>query len=209
MKDLASYWRDAFDWRARRVAHQRASRTSSPRSAGTRSTTCISPGPGTGRLPIVLTHGWPGSFLELLEVASRLASGAHGGDPADAFDVVVPSLPGYGFSTSAPGERRASPCGSRSSGPSSCPAWATRASSRREATGAPPSRRGSRSDTPSASRNPSELHSRLVRSVPRPGLAAALGRREDVSSRSAIAGSKRKARTAICRPRGRARRPMP
>ncbi len=42
-------------------------------------------GAGNGRLPIVLTHGWPGSFLELLEVASRLAP---------ELDVVVPSLPG-------------------------------------------------------------------------------------------------------------------
>ena len=50
-------------------------------------------------MPLVITHGWPGSFLEMLEILPRLADpGRHGGDPADAFDVVVPSLPGYGFS---------------------------------------------------------------------------------------------------------------
>ncbi|WP_237724162.1 MULTISPECIES: alpha/beta fold hydrolase [unclassified Rhodococcus (in: high G+C Gram-positive bacteria)] len=50
-------------------------------------------------LPLVLTHGWPGSFVEFLDVIGPLTDpAAHGGDPADAFDVVVPSLPGFGFS---------------------------------------------------------------------------------------------------------------
>jgi pimeloyl-ACP methyl ester carboxylesterase len=50
-------------------------------------------------LPLVLTHGWPGSFVEMLSVARRLADPAnHGGDPADAFDVVIPSLPGFLYS---------------------------------------------------------------------------------------------------------------
>lgn len=58
------------------------------------------PGRGPSPLPLVLTHGWPGSFLEMERIIPLLADpGAHGGDPADSFHVVVPSLPGYGFSS--------------------------------------------------------------------------------------------------------------
>jgi Epoxide hydrolase N terminus len=53
-------------------------------------------GRGPSPLPLLLTHGWPGSFLEYLQVLALLSDpGAHGADPADAFTVVVPSLPGY------------------------------------------------------------------------------------------------------------------
>ena len=56
-------------------------------------------GRGPDPLPLLLTHGWPGSLLEYLPVIDRLSDpGAHGGDPADAFTLVIPSLPGYGFS---------------------------------------------------------------------------------------------------------------
>jgi len=55
--------------------------------------------PHEDALPLIITHGWPGSVVEMLNVASPLADPtAHGGDAADAFDVVVPSMPGYGFS---------------------------------------------------------------------------------------------------------------
>jgi pimeloyl-ACP methyl ester carboxylesterase len=55
--------------------------------------------PHEGALPIVLTHGWPGSVVEFLDVIGPLTDPvAHGGDAADAFHVVCPSLPGYGFS---------------------------------------------------------------------------------------------------------------
>lgn len=60
-------------------------------------------GESPGAFPLVLTHGWPGSFLELTNMADRLARpSCYGGDPADAFDVVVPSLPGFGFSEQRP-----------------------------------------------------------------------------------------------------------
>ena len=50
-------------------------------------------------MPLVITHGWPGSFFEMYKIIPLLTDpGSHGGDPADAFDVVVPSMPGYGFS---------------------------------------------------------------------------------------------------------------
>ena len=52
-----------------------------------------------GALPVIITHGWPGSIIEQLKVIEPLTDPtAHGGTPADAFDVVIPSLPGYGFS---------------------------------------------------------------------------------------------------------------
>jgi epoxide hydrolase len=55
--------------------------------------------PEPGAFPLVLTHGWPGSVLEFLDVLGPLTDPrAHGGDPADAFHVVAPSLPGYGWS---------------------------------------------------------------------------------------------------------------
>jgi Epoxide hydrolase N terminus len=60
-------------------------------------------GRGPSPLPLLLTHGWPGSFLEYLPVLPLLTDpGAHGADPGDAFTVVVPSLPGYGFSGPPP-----------------------------------------------------------------------------------------------------------
>ena len=60
-------------------------------------------GRGPDPLPLVLTHGWPGSFLEHLELVPLLTDPqAHGGEAADAFDVVLPSLPGFGFSAPPP-----------------------------------------------------------------------------------------------------------
>ena len=55
--------------------------------------------PEPDALPLILTHGWPGSIVEYLDVIGPLTDPrAHGGDPADAFHLVIPSLPGYGFS---------------------------------------------------------------------------------------------------------------
>src|SRR5262249_54369858 len=57
-----------------------------------------------GALPLIMTHGWPGSIVEFLEVIGPLTDPrAHGGDPADAFHLVVPPIPGYGFSRPTPG----------------------------------------------------------------------------------------------------------
>ncbi len=105
LKRVVAYWRDGFDWRAqeRRLnglgqfiatvdgqalhfVHRRGS--------------------GPAPMPLILTHGWPGSFVEMAAIIPLLTDpGSHGGDPRDAFDVVVPSLPGYGFSPAptAPG----------------------------------------------------------------------------------------------------------
>lgn len=98
MRRLAAHWQQRFDWRAQEArlnllpqylariddldvhfVHQR--------------------GTGPAPLPLILTHGWPGSFVEMEAIIPLLADPAsHGGDPADAFHVVVPSLPGYAFS---------------------------------------------------------------------------------------------------------------
>jgi pimeloyl-ACP methyl ester carboxylesterase len=53
-----------------------------------------------GALPLIMTHGWPGSIVELLQTVEPLTNPtAHGGRAADAFDLVLPSIPGYGFSS--------------------------------------------------------------------------------------------------------------
>jgi Epoxide hydrolase N terminus len=55
--------------------------------------------PNEHALPVIITHGWPGSIVEMLNVIGPLSDPtAHGGDASDAFDVVIPSMPGYGFS---------------------------------------------------------------------------------------------------------------
>jgi epoxide hydrolase len=94
VRELVAYWRDSFDWRAQEARlnlfdhyttvvdgqqihfiHQRSG--------------------VPGALPLMLVHGWPGSVVEFLDVIQPLCAPQ---DPADAFDLVIPSLPGYGFS---------------------------------------------------------------------------------------------------------------
>jgi pimeloyl-ACP methyl ester carboxylesterase len=93
LRSLAEHWRDRFDWR-RVEARINALPNFVASIDGVDVHYVHLSRRGTPRLPIVLTHGWPGSFLELLEVATDLARD---------FDVVVPSLPGYAFSTSSNG----------------------------------------------------------------------------------------------------------
>jgi pimeloyl-ACP methyl ester carboxylesterase len=99
LKELVSYWIDGYDWRR----HERDI------NAYPNYRTVIDDipihfihvrGQGPSPKPLVLTHGWPWTFWEYRKVIGPLSNpAAYGGDPADAFDVVVPSLPGYGFST--------------------------------------------------------------------------------------------------------------
>lgn len=102
-------------------------------------------------LPIVLTHGWPSTVLELTTLAERLAAPSrHGGDARDAFTVIVPSLPGFAFSPSGP----PSPVPSRptSSGTGSCVATSASTATRPTAEiSAPASPHGSPKRTPSPS----------------------------------------------------------
>jgi pimeloyl-ACP methyl ester carboxylesterase len=98
LKELCRYWAEGYDWRAReaRIAGLPQFHTEID-EVDIHFVHVRSPEPDA--LPLILTHGWPGSFLEFVEVIGPLTDPvAHGGDPADAFHLVVPSLPGYGWS---------------------------------------------------------------------------------------------------------------
>lgn len=98
MEDLLGYWRDTYDWRAveakmNAYEHFVVEIDDIPIHFMRRQ------GTGPSPTPLVLTHGWPWTFWDLHKVIDPLADPAsHGGDPADSFDVIVPSLPGYGLS---------------------------------------------------------------------------------------------------------------
>jgi pimeloyl-ACP methyl ester carboxylesterase len=99
---LVAYWAGDYDWRA----HEAAINALPSRFAdldGTPVHYLRFDGEHPQALPIVITHGWPSSVLELTALADRLANPSrYGGTAADAFTVVVPSLPGYGFSPQRP-----------------------------------------------------------------------------------------------------------
>jgi microsomal epoxide hydrolase len=98
LKPLIRYWFDKYDWRAQeaalnRFAHFRAN------IDDLRVHFIHERGRGPQPMPLVLTHGWPDSFVHMLKVIPLLTDpAAHGGDAKDSFDVIVPSLPGFGFS---------------------------------------------------------------------------------------------------------------
>jgi len=105
LQDLIAYWRDRFDWRG-----QEALLNSFPqqrvRLADVDMHLLHVPGKGPSPKPLLLCHGWPGSIFEFLDLIPRLTDPQRfGGDPADAFTVIAPSLPGYGLSF-APGQVR-------------------------------------------------------------------------------------------------------
>ena len=98
VEELVAYWRSGFDWRAweaRLNDHPQFTTTIDGQSI--HFLHVRSPEPNA--LPLIATHGWPGSIIEYLDVVGPLTDPkAHGGESADAFDLVIPSLPGYGFS---------------------------------------------------------------------------------------------------------------
>ena len=104
LRELVEYWRAEYDWRAQERAlnefdHFRAT------VDGLGVHFIHARGKGPDPFPLIISHGWPGSVVEMLKIIPILTDPAsHGGDPADSFDVVVPSLPGYGFSDK-PSER--------------------------------------------------------------------------------------------------------
>jgi pimeloyl-ACP methyl ester carboxylesterase len=99
LRALVAYWRDSFDWRAREAELNRLPQFMAELDDH-RIHFVHQRGQGPAPLPLVVTHGWPGSFVEMTKILPLLTDpGSHGGDPSDAFDVVVPSLPGYGFSS--------------------------------------------------------------------------------------------------------------
>ena len=102
LRELMTYWQDGFDWRA-----QEARINSFPQFRTEIDSVPIHfihvRGKGPNPVPIVLNHGWPWTFWDLKDVIMPLADpAAHGGDAFDAFDVVVPSLPGFAFSGPLP-----------------------------------------------------------------------------------------------------------
>jgi pimeloyl-ACP methyl ester carboxylesterase len=98
VKEMAEYWRSTYDWRKHEARlNQFPQFTTTIDGTNVHFMHVHSPEPNA--LPLILTHGWPGSIVEFLDVIEPLSNPrAHGGDPADAFHVVVPSIPGYGFS---------------------------------------------------------------------------------------------------------------
>ena len=99
MKAFIEHWLDRYDWRAHEehlnsfphfVTHIDEHRIHFIHQAGK----------GPAPIPLVLTHGWPGSIIEMLKIIPLLTDpAAHGADPADAFTIIAPSIPGYGFSS--------------------------------------------------------------------------------------------------------------
>ena len=98
LRSLVAYWRDGFDWRA-----QEAMLNTWPQFtealAGIDVHFVHAKGVGPNPMPLLVSHGWPGSIVEFQQILPRLTDPARfGGDPRDAFTVVAPSLPGYAFS---------------------------------------------------------------------------------------------------------------
>lgn len=100
LRGLVAYWTDEFDWSAQeaelaRLPHFRVGLG----GLGIHYVHARAVAPSGPVLPLVLSHGWPDSFWRYTKVVPLLTDpGAHGADPADAFDVVVPDMPGYGYS---------------------------------------------------------------------------------------------------------------
>lgn len=99
LQDMVSYWANEFDWRAQ---EQRMNAYPQFRVRIDDVTLHFMHirGKGPNSVPLVLTHGWPWTFWDWEAMIGPLSDpAAHGGDPADSFDLVIPSLPGFGFST--------------------------------------------------------------------------------------------------------------
>jgi pimeloyl-ACP methyl ester carboxylesterase len=102
LQELAAYWRDGYDWRRHeadinRFSHYRVTLDGVPVHFIHEPARGV---PGRRPLALILSHGWPWTFWDWHKVIGPLADpAAHGGDAADAFEVIVPSLPGFGFST--------------------------------------------------------------------------------------------------------------
>ncbi|MEO9875664.1 MAG: epoxide hydrolase family protein [Anderseniella sp.] len=102
MKELCTYWVEEFDWRKQETALNRFSHYRAP-VAGIDMHFIHEKGSGTSPMPLLISHGWPGSVAEFNELIEPLAHPERfGGDVSDAFDVIAPSLPGFAFSGRPP-----------------------------------------------------------------------------------------------------------
>ena len=98
IQELARYWAADYDWRACQTRLNALPQFKTEMDGEDIHFIHVR-SPHAGALPLIITHGWPGSVIELLEVVGPLTEPtAHGGRAEDAFDLVLPSLPGYGFS---------------------------------------------------------------------------------------------------------------
>ncbi|MBW2384211.1 MAG: epoxide hydrolase [Deltaproteobacteria bacterium] len=98
LQEVCSYWSEKYDWRARETRLNEFPQFKTPIDGlGIHFVHARSKEPDA--LPLIITHGWPGSIVEFQKVIAPLVDPvAHGGDASDAFHVICPSLPGYGFS---------------------------------------------------------------------------------------------------------------
>jgi len=102
MKELAAYWVTEYDWRAHEAAINRFQHFTTPVD-GVDVHFIHEKGSAPAPMPLIISHGWPGSVAEFMNIIEPLAHPERfGGDAADAFDVVAPSLPGFGFSGKPP-----------------------------------------------------------------------------------------------------------
>ncbi|SEP52400.1 epoxide hydrolase family protein [Amycolatopsis saalfeldensis] len=98
LKELVEHWRHGYDWRRAEAALNRFPQFRTEIDGATVHLLHVRSAEPDA-LPLLLTHGWPSSIVEFTDVIGPLTDpAAHGGDPADAFDLVIPSIPGYGFS---------------------------------------------------------------------------------------------------------------
>jgi epoxide hydrolase len=98
VKRLVEHWIDGYDWRTWEARLNRYAPFETVID-GQRIHFLHVRSPEPGALPLIMTHGWPGSVVEFLDVIGPLTDpGSHGGHRSDSFDVVIPALPGYGFS---------------------------------------------------------------------------------------------------------------
>ena len=98
LKELLDYWRDGFDWRAQERYLNSFHHFRAPVD-GLRLHFLHERGRGPDPMPLLVVHGWPSTFFEMVKIVPLLTDPvAHGGDARDSFDVIVPSLPGFGFS---------------------------------------------------------------------------------------------------------------
>jgi len=98
LKQLVAYWRDRFDWRAQERALNRFEQFTT-NIDGLTMHFLHRRSKQPNAFPLLITHGWPGSFVEFAKIIGPLTDPvAHGGRPDEAFDVVIPSIPGFGFS---------------------------------------------------------------------------------------------------------------
>lgn len=102
MKELCAYWLEDFDWRKQEAAINRFSHFIAPVD-GIDLHFLYEKGSGPDPMPLILSHGWPGGVVEFLEIVEPLAHPERfGGRIEDAFDVIAPSLPGFGYSSRPP-----------------------------------------------------------------------------------------------------------